>query len=134
MRLSNYIMLMFAITAMFYFLGYPTLLLNFLLPNQGGFMDLGTLLRSLFDSITTPSGLAALGISVAAAAVLTFLSGFGAIYIIPIFILIAIANFFVFPVSFILSSSIAIEAKVVLQVFFNIIQLLAAIDFIRGGS
>lgn len=134
MRLSNYIMLMFAITVMFYFLGYPTLLVNFLLPNQGGFLDLSTLLRSLFDSITTPSGLAALGISVAAAAVLTFLSGFGAIYIIPLFILIAIANFFLFPISFLLSQSLPAPAELVLQVFFNVIQILAVIDFIRGGS
>jgi hypothetical protein len=136
MRLSNYVMLMFAITVIFYFLGYPPLLLR-LFDSQGQFIDIGTLLKRLFDSIATLSALATLGISLAAAVLLTYFSGFGAIYILPLFLLVGFFNFFVFPVSFLLDPAnvaMPLEVNIILQVFFNVITILTIIDFIRGGS
>jgi hypothetical protein len=136
MRLTNYIVFWTCVSIVFYFLGYPPAILNVLsapfTPN--GYLDLSKLLLSMFDSITTSSGLAALGISALAALALTFLSGFGAIYIIPLFILIAVINVFVFPISFIVTPDLPAIIFLPLTLFFNVMLLLTAITFIRGGD
>jgi hypothetical protein len=136
MRLTNYVMLWFAITVVFYFLGYPPAILGFLSATYStdGYLSLDKLLISLFNSITTDAGLAALGISALAALALTFLSGFGAIYIIPIFIIIVVFNVLVFPVSMIITPDIPDIVRLPLLLFFNILLLLTAITFIRGGD
>ena len=137
MRLTNYIMLWLAICLVFYFLGYPPGIITVLsstYTNANGTIDITTLLKSLFDGITTPAGLTALGISAVAAVVLTFLSGFGAIYIIPIFIFIVVVNVFAFPISDIITSTTPDIIRIPLLLFFNTLLILSAITFIRGGD
>ena len=137
MRLTNYIMLWLAICLVFYFLGYPPGIINVLntsYMNANGTLDITNLLKSLFDGITTPAGLTALGVSAVAAVVLAFLSGFGAIYIIPIFIIIVVFNIFAFPVSSVITSDTPDIIRVPLLLFFNTLLLLTAITFIRGGD
>lgn len=130
-------MLWVAIVIVFYFLGYPPSIINILNAsylNGNGALDIKTLLIAIFNSITTDAGLAALGISALAALALTFLSGFGAIYIIPIFIIIVVLNLFAFPLSTIITASTPDIIKVPLLLFFNMLLLLTAITFIRGGD
>lgn len=130
-------MLWVAIVVVFYFLGYPPSIINILNSaylNGNGALDIKTLLIAIFNSITTDAGLAALGISALAALALTFLSGFGAIYIIPIFIIIVVLNLFTFPLSTIIVASTPDIIKIPLLLFFNILLLLTAITFIRGGD
>lgn len=136
MHLTNYIMFWFAITVVFYFLGYPPAILGFMNAayTDNGYLDMGATLIAIFNSITTDAGLAALGISAAAALALTFLSGFGAIYIIPIFILIVIVNIFAFPIGTIITPDIPIIVRIPLLLFFNVLFMLTAITFIRGGD
>ena len=130
-------MLWLAICLVFYFLGYPPGIINVLntsYMNANGTLDITNLLKSLFDGITTPAGLTALGVSAVAAVVLTFLSGFGAIYIIPIFIIIVVLNIFAFPVSSIITPDTPDMIRIPLLLFFNTLLLLTAITFIRGGD
>jgi hypothetical protein len=136
MRLTNYIMLWLAIVLVFYFLGYPPGIINVLNTSYtaGGYLDIKTMLTGFFDSIATPAGISALGINAAAAVILTFLAGFGAIYIIPIFIFIVVVNIFAFPVSSIIVSTTPDIIKIPLLLFFNVLLLLTAITFIRGGD
>lgn len=136
MRLTNYIMLWVAIVVVFYFLGYPPGIINIISTSytSGGVLDIKTLLTALFNSITTDAGLSALGISALAALALTFLSGFGAIYIIPIFIIIVIFNVLAFPISSIITASTPDIIRIPLLLFFNVLLLLTGITFIRGGD
>jgi hypothetical protein len=136
MRLTNYIMLWVAIVIVFFFLGYPPNIISVISSSytSGGVLDIKSVLTSLFNSITTDAGLAALGISALAALALTFLSGFGAIYIIPIFIIIVVFNIFTFPISTIITATTPDIVKIPLLLFFNVLLLLTAITFIRGGD
>jgi hypothetical protein len=127
---------MFSISVVFYFLGFPPLLTR-LFDTQGQFIDIGVLLKTLFESIGTTSALTTLGLSLATAVLLTYFSGFGAVYVLPLFLLVGFLNLFVFPVSFLLDPAnvaMPVELNIVLQVFFNILTALTIIDFIRGGA
>jgi len=129
-------MLWLAIVIVFYFLGYPPGIINVISSSytSGGVLDIKLTLIALFNSIASTDGLAALGISAVAALALTFLSGFGAIYIIPIFIIIVVFNVFAFPVSSIITSATPDIVRIPLLLFFNVLLLLTAITFIRGGD
>ena len=136
MRLTNYIMLWLAIVLVFYFLGYPPAIINVINASftAGGTLDIKLTLVAMFNAIASADGLAALGISAIAALALTFLSGFGAIYIIPIFIIIVVFNIFAFPVSSIITPGTPDIVRIPLLLFFNVLLLLTAITFIRGGD
>jgi hypothetical protein len=57
-------------------------------------------------------------------------TGFSAVYVIPALILIVLTNFFILPWDFLLGSPF----QVPVMVFFNTITVLAAVNFIRGGT
>ena len=153
MRLETYIMLMFSISIVFYFLGYQSPLLM-VLTNQGctqAQIDAAeiagtslscsitpasflTVLASnmTIDNMTSDNAIAALlAIAVTGAAVL--LSGFGAIYIIPLMMLLAFMNYVVFPISFIFDPLLPAIIKYPLIVFFNLLMILSIISFTRGS-
>lgn len=64
-----------------------------------------------------------------------FLLGFSAIYILAMVILVAILNFFVFPLGiFITPEIIDPYFGIPLMFLFNVIEVLAITDFVRGGA
>jgi hypothetical protein len=148
MRLETYIMLLFSITIVFYFLGYQSPLMQ-VLTNQGctqAQIDAAALagtslncsitpasfLTVLASNMTSDNAIAALlGIAVIGAAVL--LSGFGAIYIIPLMMLLAFMNYVVFPISFIFDPLLPAIIKYPLIVFFNLLMILSIVSFTRGN-
>jgi hypothetical protein len=107
MRLTVYIMLLFSLSLVFYFLGYTNPLTQ-LMNNQGCTqaqidaaaaagtslncaINIEGFLRTLASNMTSDSGLASLlAIGIIGAAAL--LSGFGAIYIVPLMMLLAFLN------------------------------------------
>lgn len=148
MRLETYIMLMFSISIVFYFLGYTSPLMM-VLNNQGctqAQIDAAAIAGTSLSCSITPSSFltvlasnmtsdnaiaALLGIAVIGAAVL--LSGFGAIYIIPLMMLLAFMNYVVFPISFIFDPLLPAIIKYPLIVFFNLLMILSIISFTRGS-
>lgn len=62
----------------------------------------------------------------------TLLTGFSAMYVIPIIILIAVLEFFMFPLSFLFSLPDLLLHPIL--AFFNIITALSVINFVRGGA
>jgi len=59
-----------------------------------------------------------------------YIVGFSAIYIIPLAILGILVNFFIFPWSFIINTPFEIPGMVI----FNVITLLAVLNFVRGPT
>jgi len=148
MRLGFYIMILFSLSLVFYFLGYQSPLLQ-TLNNQGCTqaeidaaeasgeslncaLSVESFVRVLASNMTSDNALAAiLGIAVIGAAAL--LTGFGAIYIIPLMMLLAFLNFVVFPISFIFDPALPAIIKFPFVVFFNLLTILAIVSFTRGN-
>lgn len=149
MRLATYVILLFALSVVFYFLGYQSPLMQ-LLSNQGCSeaqiaaaeasgesldcnLNPATFLQTLASNMVSDNALAGLlGIAVIGAVAL--LTGFGAIYIIPLMMLLAFLNFVVFPISFIFDPMLPALIKYPIIVFFNIITILAIVSFTRGNT
>jgi len=157
MRFGAYVVLLFSISLVLYFMGYTSVVSQY-----GSLSGLNTSTNSTSNlvGITCDSGKLPTGggnqtaidyvqaqkdcpsnqfvfgalffVLIGAAAIIVFVSGFSAIYIVPLLILMAIMQFFVMPMSFILDASIPVEIRVALIVFFNMLTVLASIHFIRG--
>jgi len=145
MRFTAYIILLFMISLSFYFLGFGPMVTLF---DEKG--NLG--LRIVCDAPTPDSETAiqdallcddpnvVLGSAFAwillAGAFAALMTGFAAIYFIPILLLLAFLNFFIFPLDFIFSGSGVMPdlLKVPLIAFFNVLMVLAIANFIRGGG
>lgn len=151
MRFSAYVLLLLAISISLYFLGYKSIVMDFLTPKTA-FSGNGT-------SITYTPGTQAIPIScptgntycsgqpndanpmwffflilLGAGGFTALLLGFSAMFVIPAFILLAIANLVIMPYSFITQSGMPLFISVPLMVIFNIITVLAIVDFLRGGA
>ena len=131
---------MFAISLVFYFLGF-TSIMGYMADNheeQFGslFMPLaceeGTECdendSALLNLIITAVSIGALGI------VIALFTGYSAVYLVPILLLIAILNLIIFPISFIFDPAMSEFIKIPLVMFFNIMSILAIINFIRGST
>jgi hypothetical protein len=131
---------MFAISLVFYFMGF-TSVLGYMADNhetQFGslFMplaceegtDCDTNDNALLNLIITSVSIGALGI------VIALFTGYSAVYLVPILLLIAILNLVVFPISFIFDPSMSEFIKIPLVMFFNVMTILAIVNFIRGAT
>jgi len=139
---------MFSFATVLYFLGQQPALL-YIWNNQGkteitGMCDMQKnptdcnkhpgFLNQMLDQFTSSGGIASL-IAIGAAAIgATFLAGFAAVYILPIFILLVILNLLIVPFSLIFDPAIDNFIRVPLLVFLNILQVLALVSFVRGGA
>lgn len=131
MRFPAYIILMFGISLSLYFLGYQPIAVQMLAQGSSPVKincegtaiceDQTVIIGSIFFFL------------IAAAALITLVTGFSAIYVIPIFILLAVLNFFVLPMNFMMSVTEPLIKYPVLALL-NTLTVLAVINFIRGGS
>jgi len=131
MRFSNYIILLFCVSTVLYIMGFTSIGSSFV-SKYGSELTLGTVTDILIANSGTILGL---GIGLGAAAVAaTWLSGFGAVYIIPAYLISVVVTIFVLPLSFLLDPSLDLMAKTLITGFFNIMMVLSVLDFIRGGA
>ena len=56
------------------------------------------------------------------------------VYVVPILILIAVADFFLLPTDFIFSDALPIEIRIVVFGFMNLMLVMTIVGFIRGGE
>ena len=146
MRLTTYAMLVFAACLVGYFLGYQSGLTNLWSVTQGH-ITVDTLLTQISQSITSIGALNAVigGSAVVVLIGLSVLSGFGAMFIIPLIILMIVANWFVFPIGLFADPSCTVITSVAgacaygtfnlpIFAFLNIITILTYIEFIRGSA
>jgi hypothetical protein len=132
MRFTAYIIFVFSVSLVLYFLGYGPIvnvfnsrggsILNIDCPEGTPFCtDNNVILGAIFSVVLLAVG-----------ALILLITGFSAMYIIPAVILIAVLNFLIFPFDFIFSAPTYISVPIV--AFFNIISVLAVLNFIRGGT
>lgn len=170
MRFSSYVGLMLCLSLGFYLMGQPSALLYILgCGNSGTAIDstgsstygcspisITSMINRMGQMITSlPSQGSLIGLGTAAAAaigtaILVSVSGFSAIYIIPIFILAFIVNFLVVPVSMFLPAVCSPTAAGTIStctanslpdiiympflLIFNVITVMAIVSFVRGPS
>jgi hypothetical protein len=135
MRLSSYILILFAITLLFYLGGYqPTAweTLQSSAVGTGG-LNINSIINMIYSIFTNPAFLLILIGSMVTGFLLSG-SNFSVIYIIPIFILLVVVNLFVFPTSFLFDEALPVLMKVVIGMLFNIFLILSVVEFIRGGE
>ena len=143
MRFSSYIIFLTCVGIVLYFMGYTPLVSIF---NEKGtglvtltcqLPDTAISIQSLdqlqpnCDSQTVVMGAIFMLITVVAI-IVGLITGFSALYIIAAVILMAVVDFFVFPMSFLLSAPDLIRYPSL--VLYNALTVLAAVSFIRGGD
>jgi hypothetical protein len=146
MRTSTWIVLMLSITLAGYWLGIPSAA-DGLTKRQAGAMapalgekgyTVAPACNNLLD-IACYSNESVIGIMImwtiiSAGALLISLTNFSPIYILPIFIFMALLQFFVLPTWIFLDNSLPAEIRVPLMAIYNISMVLAITSFIRGGE
>jgi hypothetical protein len=138
MRFESYVILLFCISIVFQFLGIGAPLAHLYNVQTGQFASLNEIVPNALSKISSSAGildlLSQIGIIGVAVGASVLLGGFAAVYIIPIIIFSIFIHYFIFPMDFIFSQTIGTEAKMILVVFFNILELMAFIQFSRGGN
>ena len=142
MRLSYYFVLIFTLQLGLYLIGYQAPLVQ-MFTLQGGQFSPDFLLKIIANAVTSDSGVVTL-LTIAGLALASYFLGFSAMFLIPLAILIAISNLFVFPTQFFLGASCGAFAPgttctppffmLPLWVVFNLLVLLAYLEFVRGAS
>jgi len=145
--LSNYILLMFAISIVFFLAGYQPILVAIMTNTVTGQSFINALL-SIFNPFTTFGMLfyAAIGISI----VTSFLGSggnFSVFFVIPIIMLAVVMQLLVMPLSYLLacdpnlidcSTYIPLSPTspmgMIITGFFYLLMMLAIFEFVRGGS
>jgi len=143
MRLTAYLVLMLCISITFYWLGYSSAYsaLKLTYDQQtaltgGSAMDIGAIITFIATQATSNPAMSVLiGMTLVAGTVGALFGGFGSMYIIPMIILAAILNWFVFPLGFIVGTGVLPDfLSVPLVVVFNVLMILAVVTFVRGGG
>jgi hypothetical protein len=141
MGLSTYVFLLFGISVAFYFLGSTPLLFSTLGCSTAGpsasceaGKDVGyTVITNIINAIKgNPVTTGLIGITIISSLLLggTFI----VVYVVPILILIAVADFFLLPTDFIFSDALPIEIRIVVFGFMNLMLVMTIVGFIRGGE
>jgi hypothetical protein len=156
MRLSTFILFNVAMTIIFFCVGYHNLITSTLFDSYLGTMNMSTstmnssqpkvieisnddpnnygLVQNIANSILgDPNVTAAFGLAVIAFAVISYLSGFSANFLIPALIIILLMNFFFFPFGVVFDPSLPVILKFFLFAVYNTFTIISAVDFIRGG-
>lgn len=144
MKWSHYVFLMTGLSLMLYLMGYTPVVnlfedkadplqlvktnaddsINFdgtINPDEE--TDNNILMAALFIGV-----LSIIGISI------SFLTGFGATYVLPMVILMAVLNFFIFPINFLFTDATPDIIRIPAVVILNILLVLAVLDFTRGNA
>lgn len=142
MKFSTYIWFLFAVCLVLYYLQYYPMVVYFADNGQSivniecaeGDQFCQNEARAEFYRTSTVFGAMLLVIAGAGIALVALITGYSAIYIIPLLILMAILNFVVFPLGFVLDPTIPEFLKYPIAVFFNLMTVLATVSFIRGDA
>lgn len=142
MRLQTYVLLIFGICLSGWFLGFESGLTT-LWTESGGNITAEFIIGRIGEFILSQTLLTgAIGVGLAVAGALAIYTGFSAMFVIPLMILLAIANLLIFPVNFFVDSSCSSlvsgaictpnEFSLPILLFLNILAILTYTEFIRG--
>lgn len=134
MPLSTYLFVLFGISMVFYLMGYqPAMFVE--LSSAVGTEESAAqkIINNIYAIFTNPAFLVMLGVS----AVSSFLvagGNFSIFYIIPLMILVTIANMFILPSSYLFDNTLPFFFRTAIAIFFNLFLTLAIIEFVKGGG
>jgi len=138
-RFSTYVIFMTMLSVMLYFMGSPSIITALQASNSWGAAinptcDNDPLCSNAANNATIVGAIVGL-IGLAGAVLVGLLAGFSAIYILALVIVVAILNFFVFPIGIFITPTV-IDPYIGLPIIFlfNVIEVLAITDFVRGGA
>lgn len=124
-----YVFLLFGISIGLYFVGYTSPLLQLATTTNEDITV--ALLNSFIGIFTNVTFLAILG-ATSVASYLTSGGNFSVTYLFPIFLIMAMLNFFILPTSFILAMELDPVIKIIVAGFMNLLLGMAMVEFIRG--
>lgn len=137
MAVKTYIMMLFGISVTLYLLGYTSPFLAIL--SQSGIEESGSstiiwdnLINSFLNVFSNPILWASMAIPIVGSILMAGSSGQSSYYVIPLLFLIAMANFFVLPTTYIFSAEIPVILKIIINSFLNLFLLLTIVEFITG--
>lgn len=150
MKLSAYVLLLFAVSLSLYLMGFSSPIF-YMWNAQGGDSLIiacsseslepeafeackqNALINSMISNLTSDESLKLiLGISILGL-LTSLVGGFGAVYIVPMILLLVFINYIIFPISFVFDTSMPEIIKIPLITFMNVLTVLAIVHFIRGG-
>lgn len=139
--------LLFGIILALYLAGYQSPFLSFVttrLQEEGAnfsFQDVGEIFNGFINAIVqsftdNPVGFGIVGIIIGGIAIASLISGgYGAIFIISLFLIMIFANIFILPISFIFEEASwgnAEVLKMILATFLNLLLIMSIITFSTG--
>lgn len=134
MAVRTYLMLMLGVSIVMYFMGYTSPFVELMGQVGTESVSWNLVINGIFAIFTNPTFLATIGI--ASISSLLFLGGSSqsVLFIIPIIILIAFADFFVLPTSFLLQAGVPEAFKFIANTFLNMSLMLTIIEFVTGRA
>ena len=136
MRMANYILLMFCFGVVAYWMGVPTPFQAAWQAQGETYMSFDNVLKVIIGSFIKNGdvwivALLALTLAPFASGLMT---GFSAMFVIPALILMAFAQYFIFPISFLFDNTIDPMVRIPLIFLLNMVMVFAVVDFIRGKN
>lgn len=138
MGLKLYVFLLFGISIALYFVGYKPLLFSILQCDTAATVCVPStnfatqVLNTFLQLFSNPFFF----VGTALAIFVPFVVGgsFNVYYLIPFILLTALSNFLILPSDFLIQTALPVEIKMIVLGFLNLLLLLTAIQFIRGGD
>lgn len=132
--ITNYMLILFGVSIVFYLIGYQPMMLQILGENVGTNEPIAQdVLNKLFSIFTNEIFLSVLAVT----AVSSFLLGgsnYSVAFIFPILLFSIFANIFVLPSSYLFDPTLPPLLRTFIGIFFNLFLMLAIINFVRGGE
>ncbi len=134
MRLSVFLFILFGLSLSGYLIGYQPMAFEVFAQNVGTSESVAqSIINGIFSIFTNPAFLLAIGIT-AVAGFLLGGSGFSVVFIVPLFMLMIIANMFILPTSFFFDATLDPLTKNIIGIMINLFLVLTIIGFVRGGE
>ena len=132
MRFAAYMIFLFSISTVLYFMGYQPVAVDYISKGSQPYKITCPDTNPTCQDPTVILG-AMFAVLVLAAALITLITGYSAIYVIPIFLVLAVINFFLLPLNFLMTIEEPLIKYPVMGLF-NILTVLAILNFVRGQT
>jgi hypothetical protein len=136
MRFATYILLIFCMSVVAYWMGVTSPFWAAWEQQGEEAMGFESVMKVILGSITVNADVisAALLALVVTAIATSLLGGFSATFVVPLLLLLAVAQYFILPISFLFDLTIPIQMRAPLIFLLNMMMVLAIMDFIRGKT
>lgn len=132
MALKTYLMIVFGISIALYLVGYTSPFVKMMGEVGIENVTFNSVINGIWAIFSNPVFLASLGIAAIGSLLLIGGSGQSTLFIVPIIILMAFANYFILPTGEILASNLPTIIKFITNTFLNLFLMSTIIEFVAG--